>query len=96
MYITYDHNSDLDPDVQMTKTMRDFGCNGVSPGYAAAYLGVTRQAIGAACRKGSLRACKIFCDGKLSAILIDTKSLKAYKELRDLTGDRIPYRARAI
>lgn len=96
MYKIYKHSSKQDPEQQMSDTIFDFGDYGVSPGYAAAYLGITRQSVRHACIRGALRSCKILQDGKVSAILIDTKSLKAYKEMRDLTGTRVPKNSRAI
>ena len=102
MYKEYKIDLTKPQDPQMSKIISDFGSPGVSPGYAASYLGVSRQAVDYVCRNGSLRACKILDKqtnkpvSKLSAILIDTASLDAYKELRRLNGGRIPYRARAI
>lgn len=102
MYKIYTIDLTRPQDPQMHKILDDFGCAGVSPGYAAAYLGVSRQAVDQACRKGALRACKIVDKrGKLSipklgGIYIDTASLDAYKQLRTLNGGKIPYGARAI
>ena len=96
MYKIYEESLSRDPEEQAIEHLKDFGDPGVSPGYAAAYLGISRQAVDKACQKGSLRGCKIFLEGKHTGTLIDTRSLKAYKELRDLNGGRIPYRARAI
>lgn len=102
MYKEYVIDLSKPQEPQIEKIINDFGPLGVSPGYAAAYLGVSRQAIDAACKKGSLRACKIldkrskFSISKLGGIYIDTASLDAYKELRTLNGGRIPYGARAI
>ena len=96
MYKIYKHSSNKDPDRQMQKTIDDFGALGVSPGYASGYLGISRQSVDHACKRGALRACRILQDDKLIATLIDTKSLKAYKELRELTGSRVPFRSKAI
>lgn len=96
MYKTYHIDSTRPLDPQMHKIMADFGTPGVSPGYAASCLGITRQSVDYAIRNGSLRACKIFENGKHVTTLIDTASLDAYQELRTLNGGRIPYRARAI
>lgn len=102
MYKIYTIDLSKPQDPQIDKIIRDFGCLGVSPGYAAAYLGMSRQAVDQACRKGALRACKIMDKKgqhslpKLGGIYIDTASLDAYKELRTLNGGKIPYRARAI
>lgn len=101
MYKIYTIDLEKPQDPQIGKIFADFG-GGVSPGYAAAYLGISRQAVDQACRKGALRACKIldkrgeYSLPKLGGILIDTASLDAYKELRTLNGGRIPYRARTI
>lgn len=87
---------------QIQKILKDFGPLGVSPGYAAAYLNMSRQAVDQACRKGALRACKILDKrskvsiAKLGGIYIDTASLDAYKELRQLNGGRVPYHSIAI
>ena len=96
MYKVYktDCNKPLDP--QVSEILKDFGSPGVSPGYAGAYLGITRQSIDYAIKQGSLRACKIYDKKRHVATLIDTASLDAYKELRDLNGGRIPYRAKAL
>lgn len=102
MYKIYTIDLAKPQEPQIDKIMKDFGPLGVSPGYAAAYLGVSRQAVDQACKKGALRACKIldkrskFSIAKLGGIYIDSASLDAYKELRDLNGGRIPYGARAI
>ena len=97
MYKEYHLDITKPVDPQMVAIFDDFGSVGVSPGYAGAYLEMTRQAIDAACRKGALRAMRIYENGKLHSTLIDTASLDAYKELKLLSGNgRIPYRARAI
>lgn len=102
MYKEYIIDLSKPQEPQIEKIMRDFGPLGVSPGYAAAYLGISRQAVDQACRKGALRACKILDKrsknsiAKLGGIYIDTASLDAYKELRQLTGGRVPYRSIAI
>ena len=101
MFMTYTIDISKPQDPQMERVYNDFGCSGVSPGYAADYLGVSRQAVRYACENGALRSCKLMMKKgkkppKLAAILIDTASLDAYKELRDLNGGRIPYRAKAI
>lgn len=80
---------------QWAEIMSEFG-NGPSPGGAASYLGITRSSVNQAIDRGSLRACKIYEGEKHSATIIDPVSLDAYKELRELNGGRIPYRARAI
>lgn len=96
MYKTYHINSNKPIDPQMHKIMADFGTVGVSSGYAAAYLGITRQSLEYAISNGSLRACKIYENRKHISTLVDTASLDAYKELRTLNGGRIPYGARAL
>lgn len=90
----------LDP--QMREIIRDFGSAGVSPSYAAAYLGITRQAVDAAVKRGALRAARVVEKRsklpvtKMSAIMIDTASLDQYRELRRLNGGKVPYRARTL
>ena len=95
MYRVYHIDPSQPQEPQWAKIMVEFG-NGPSPGGAASYLGITRSAVNQAISKGSLRACKIYEGEKHSATIIDPVSLDAYKELRDLNGGRIPYRARAI
>lgn len=96
MYTIYKIDSSKSIDDQMSDIYADFGTPGVSPGYAATVLGITRQSVDYAIRNGSLRACKIYEKKKHVATLIDTASLDAYKELRTLNGGRIPYRALAL
>lgn len=96
MYKIYKINSEKSIDAQWIHIIDDFGNPGVSPGYAATFLGMTRQSIDYAIRNGSLRACKIYEKKKHVATLIDTASLDAYKELRHLNGGKIPYRAVAL
>lgn len=102
MYKEYTIDLTKPQEPQIEKIIRDFGPLGVSPGYAAAYLGISRQAVDKACKKGALRACKILDKrskhsiAKLGGIYIDSASLDAYKELRDLNGGRVPFGAIAI
>jgi hypothetical protein len=96
MYKVYHTDSSKAIDPQWLKITRDFGSVGVSPGYAASCLGISRQSVDYAIKNGSLRACKIYENKKHVATLVDTASLDAYKELRTLNGGRIPYRARAL
>lgn len=96
MYKIYKIDSSKSIDDQIVDIYADFGTPGVSPGYAASVLGITRQSVDYAIRNGSLRACKIYEKKKHVATLIDTASLDAYKELRTLNGGRIPYRAVAL
>ena len=96
MYTVYKIDSSKRIDPQWLEIVKDFGSAGVSPGYAAGVLGITRQSIDYAINNGSLRACKVYEKKKHITTLIDTASLDAYKELRDLNGGRIPYRARAL
>jgi hypothetical protein len=96
MYKVYKIDSTKSIDAQMIRIIDDFGTPGVSPGYAAGFLGVSRQAIDHAIRNGSLRACKLYEKGKHVSTLIDTASLDAYKELRHLNGGKLPYRAIAL
>lgn len=70
--------------------------NGPSPGYAASILGITRQNLHKAIQKGAIRAHKIYDNGHHVATYVDPYSLDKYKELRELNGGRIPYRAKAI
>lgn len=95
MYKIYHIDPRKSQEPQWAKILKGFG-TGPSPGGAASYLGITRSAVNQAIDRGALRACKIYEGDKHSATIIDPVSLDAYKELRDLTGGRIPYRARAI
>ena len=56
---------------------------GWSPGYAASYLGITRQAVHKAIHRGDLDALIINDDeGKLAAFMIPDESLQAFKAKR--------------
>jgi len=96
MYKVYKIDSNKSADEQWQRIVHDFGSTGVSPGYAAQFLGITRQSVDYAIRNGSLRACKVYEKKKHVATLVDTASLDAYKELRTLNGGRIPFGARAL
>jgi hypothetical protein len=95
MYQTFHIDSGKPLDPQWARIGREFGF-GPSPGGAAAFLGISRQAVAQAINKGALRACKVYEGSHHTATLVDAASLDAYKELRDLNGGRIPYRAKAI
>lgn len=94
MYTIYKIDSSKSIDDQMAGIYADFGTPGVSPGYAASVLGITRQSIDYAIRTGALRACKIYEKKKHIATLIDTASVDQYRQARSTTpGGRIPYRS---
>ena len=71
---------------------------GPSPGGAAAILGISRQSVYRAITRGALRAYRVYYPGETKdpLVYVDSASLDSYKELRELNGGRIPYRARAI
>lgn len=54
------------------------GLNGLSPGGAAAYLGVHRQSIHTAVKRGKLDAVRVVEDGELKCIYITNDSIKRY------------------
>lgn len=91
MYKIYKIDSSKSIDDQMVDIFADFGTPGVSPGYAGAVLGMTRQSVDYAIRTGSLRACKIYEKKRHIATLIDTASIDLYREMRASTpSGRIP------
>lgn len=97
MYKDFYLTNDRTMQEQFDKIGRECGY-GPSPGGAAAILGITRQSVYEAIHKGALRAFRVYYpdEDKRPLIFVDSASLDAYKELRELNGGRIPYRARAI
>jgi len=97
MYQEFKMDPKKDIESESLKVQDAFGAKStVSPGFAAQYLGISRQAVDHAIKRGSLRACRVYWGTKHVSTDIDCYSLEKYKELRSLNGGRIPYRARAV
>ena len=81
------------------ETAMDDVAPGFSPGYAGAFLGMSRQAVDKAVRKGALIATRVYqvdVDGHRShlATIIDHESMLAYRDAKS-GRERVPQGFRA-